>query len=340
MAYSPVPNSNTSGSNLLTHLQDNFLIRTALDALRPVFVFQQLFQSDDVPARSGKTVTWFRRTNMPAASTGVAEGIVPTSLNMPPTKTVSATVSQYTDYINISDILLKTAPDAQMAANADSLGFRAGLTLDNVARGIIDAGTGAAGTILGSFLSIRDFEADRYVLEGRNVRATDSGWYESFTHPYTAFDVVNDPSAGSLRDLSKFTDPNKGGETFNKADRDVLCTFSGVRIRKTTNTTQTNSNASFAGSPTTWRTYTFGMNAIGGTSLSGMAPNQVYDPNKQNFRVFSKTFDTPDVANPTGQIGGLVSYNFTWAGAILEGPAGIGGLYRYIYKDAPSSIVA
>jgi len=330
MAYSPVNSFNLSSSNVLGQLVDNYLIRRALDALRPVFVFSQIAQNEDIPANEGKTVTWFRRTNMPAATTGVQEGIVGTSLATPPTKTVSATVSQYADFANLSDIMIKVAPDPQMAALADELGFRAGLTLDNVARGVIDAGTGAAGTALSTFLTARDFEAQAHILAGSNVLPMDSGWYEAYTHPYTAFDILNDASAGALRDLEKYTNDVTG----EKMDRDVLGTFGGVRIRKTTQVTKT------AGTPNQWRTYIFGKGAFGGTRLSGMGYSQVYDPNKQQFKVFSKTFDTPDVANPTGQIGGIVSYNFTAAFALLEGPSGIGGTYRNSYIDTPSSIVA
>ena len=110
MAYSPVNAFNLSSSNVLGQLVDNYLIRRALDALRPVFVFSQIAQNEDIPANEGKTVTWFRRTNMPAATTGVQEGIVGTSLATPPTKTVSATVSQYADFANLSDIMIKVAP--------------------------------------------------------------------------------------------------------------------------------------------------------------------------------------------------------------------------------------
>lgn len=330
MAYSPVPGFNTSGSNVLSQMQDNWLVRRALDALRPIFVFSQIAQQEDIPAAQGKTITWFRRTNMAAATTGVQEGIVGTSLAIPPTKTVSATVSQYADFVNLSDIMLKVAPDPQLAAASDELGFRAGLTLDNVARAVIDAGTGAAGTALSTYLTARDFEAQRSILEGGNVLAMDSGWFEAYTHPYTAFDVLNDPSAGSLRDLQKYTDDVTG----EKMNRDVLGTFGGVRIRKTTQVTKT------AGSPNQWRTYIFGKGAFGGTSLSGIGYSQVYDPNKQNFQIRTKTFGDIDVANPTGQIGGLASYNFTAAFALLEGPSGIGGTYRNSFIDTASSIVA
>lgn len=331
MAYAPTSPFNVSSSNVLGQLVDNYLIRRALDALRPVFVFDQIGMPEDIPAGEGKTVTWFRRTNMPAASTtGIQEGIVGTSLATPPVKTVSATISQYADFANLSDIMLKTAPDAQMAALSDELGYRAGLTLDNVARGVIDAGTGAAGTALSTYLTARDFEAQASILAGSNVLPMESGWYECYTHPYTAFDVLNDPSAGSLRDLQKYTN----NLVDVKTDRDVLGTFGGCKIRKTTQVTKT------AGTPNQWRTYIFGRGAFGKTSLKGMSPSQVYDPNKQTFKVFASTFDTPSVANPTGQIGGVVSYNFTAAYALLEGPSGIGGTYRNSFIDTASSIVA
>ncbi len=252
---------------------------------------------------------------------------------MTPSKTVSATAAQYADYMTTTDILLQTAVDPNMEYMADQLGFRAGYTVDNVTRQIIDAETGAAGSALSTYLSVRDFRASWFILQGRNVLPMADGVMHAITHPYTAFDVVNDPSANSLADTFKYTDPDKAG-LIKLGDRDLVAVAGGCRIIQSTNVKQT------TGSPTTWRTYIFGKGGVGCVSLAGMEPSKVTDPNKQAFKIFSKVLTSPEVANPTGQIGGFVSYNFTHSAKVLEGPAGIGGLYRYIYLDTPSSIVS
>lgn len=333
MAFAPVPSTNTSGSTILTHLAPYYLRRTALDALRPVFVFYDACEPDVIPKREGKTITWFRYTNAPAATTTVPEGIVPTSLTMPPSKTVSATASQYADYMTTSDVLRDTAPDAHMTYLADQLGFRAGLTIDNVTRSVIDAPTGASTNPIATYVSVRDFRASWFILQGRNVRPFKDGLMFAVTHPYIAFDLVNDPSANGLADIFKYTEPEKAGG-IKIGDRDQVAVVANCRIVQSTNVLFT------SGSPDKWRSYVFGAGGVGCVSLSGYEPNQVHDPNKQAFKVKQRVFNDIELANPTGQIGGLVSYNFLHTAKILEGPAGIGGLYRYIYFDAPSSIVS
>jgi hypothetical protein len=44
------------------------------------------------------------------------------------------------------------------------------------------------------------------------------------------------------------------------------------------------------------------------------------------------------VADPEGVISAAVSYNFIFTAVVLDGPAGIGGVYRYKTLDAQSSI--
>lgn len=304
-----------------------------MDALRPIFRFYDVCEPDVIPRREGKTITWFRYTNMPAATSQAPEGIVPTSLPMTPSKTVSATAAQYADYITTTDVLRDTAPDPHMEYLADQLGFRAAYTVDNITRAVIDAETSALQNPLATYLTAKDFRASWFILQGRNVRPMNDGLMSALIHPYIAFDVVNDPAANGLADIYKYTDPEKAGG-IKIGDRDQVAVVGNCKIVQSTNVLQT------VGTPNKWRTYIFGKGAVGCTSVSGYEPSKVTDPNKQSFRVFSKVLKEPDVANPTGQIGGFVSYNWMHVAKVLEGPAGIGGLYRYVMIDAPSSIVS
>lgn len=332
MAYAPVPVSNTSGSNFLGQLQAYSLQRKALDALRPMWRFYQVCMHDDLGLREGKTRRWFRYTNLGANTNPVAEGQVGTSIGMSPSKPIDATISQYADFMTISDILQASAPDAIMESYADQLGFRAGFTVDNVTRSVIDAETGAAQAKLGAYLTIRDFHAATSILQGANVMPMDGGWFKCLTHAYTAFDIMNDPSSGGIVDLHKYTDPDL--VTGKGTDRGFLLRQYMADVTISNNVKMT------SGSPNQWRTYVFGAGAVGTVSLSGYKPNQVVDPNKETFKVFSKVENTPSLYNPTGQIGGFVSYNFTHVTKVLEGPSTIGGSFRYAYIDTPSSIVA
>lgn len=333
MAYAPVPVTNTSATNIQAQLMAYSLNRKSLDALRTKFQFLKPCMSDMIAKREGKTRTWFRYSNAPAATQQSPEGVVGTSLAIPPVKTVSAICAQYADYITISDIMRDTAPDPIMENVADQLGYRAGLTVDNVTRAVLDNESGAASTPLSTYLSVRDFRASHFTLQGKNVPYMEDGNYWSATHPYTAFDVVNDPSANGLADIWKYTDPSKGAGA-KLEDRGLLTTIDNCKIIQSTNVFQT------SGTPNKWRTYFVGEGAIGAVSLSGYEPSQVVDPNKETWKIRTKVLNDIDAANPTGQIGALASYNFLHVAKILEGSSDIGGTYRYIFIDTPSSIVA
>lgn len=332
MAYAPVPVTNTSATNLQSQLWAYSLNRKSLDALRTKFQFLKPCMPDMIEKREGKTRTWFRYTNMPAATQQSPEGVVGTSLAIPPVKTVSAIAAQYADYVTISDIMRDTAPDSIMENVADQLGYRAGLTVDNVTRAVFDAESGASVTPLATYLSVRDFRAAGFTLSGQNVRRMDDGWFWCATHPYTAFDVVNDPSANGLADVWKYTDPSKAAGVKTE-DRGELTTIADCRIIQSTNVLKT------AGTPNKWRTYIVGAGAIGAVSLSGYEPSHVVDPNKETWKIRTKILNDIDAANPTGQIGALASYNFLHVAKILEGSSDIGGTYRFTYIDTPSSIV-
>lgn len=334
MAYVPVPGANTSGSTILAHLQGYALQKTALGALRPKFVFYDLCEHDVLGLREGKTRRFYRYTNLASNTTTVPEGVVGTSVSMSPSKTLDATVAVYEDFMTISAIMRDTAPDALIDKMAEEMGFRAGLTIDNVSRTVIDAESGALGSTLGTYMTVRDFRAQgQGILPGADVEPMDSGWFEAICHPYNAFDIVNDPSAGGLQDLFKYTSPDKSGTT-KIEDRGLVAMVGNVRIKQSTNVKKT------TGSPNQWRAYVVGKQALGTVSLSGYVPNQIQDPNKQTFKVTKKILNDTELANPTGSVGGFVSYRFATVTKVLEGASPMGGTYRYSMFDAPSSIVA
>lgn len=333
MAYAPVPITNTSGSNVLSQLYGYSLNRKALSILRTKFRFLALCMPDMLEKREGKTRVWYRYTNLAAASNASAEGVVGTSISVPPSKTVSAVAAQYADFLTVSDVLRDTAPDPVLENMADAMGFRAGLTVDNVTRAVFDNETGANQTPLSTYLSVRDFRASDFILQGRNVPYMTNGFYEALTHPYTCFDVVNDPSANGLADIFKYTAPEKAAG-IKIEDRGQVTMVANCKITQSTNVLQT------SGTPNKWRTYVVGADAVGTVSLAGYEPSKIVDPNKESFRVYTEVVKTPSVANPTGQIGGFVSYNFLHVAKVLEGSSEIGGSYRFITIDTPSSIVS
>lgn len=328
-------NVNKVNATTLGHLQAYELKKTALDQLRPNFTFYQVCEPDRIGSRSGRTRRWFRYTNMAANTTVATEGSVGSGIAGPQSKILDATAAQYADFMTLSDLLVETAPDDILQAFAEQLGFRAGLTGDTVVRTVIDAESSAVSSLLGVYLTAKDARGGAYILEGRNVFQQSSGWFEMLVHPYNAFDIVNDPTAAGFLDIYKYTDPSKAAAVQISDRGGEVGTVSGVRIKKSTNVKLT------AGTPNMWRAYLFGRGAVGTVSLGAQPFNQVADPAKETFTVNSKMLsNSGDLANPMGLIRGLVSYKYTLVAKVLSGASPMGGQYRYIMWDAPSSIVA
>lgn len=332
MAYSPVPNSGLTSSTSLAHLATIYYRKKSLDRLQTKFLFQNVCMDDMLPKMSGRTVQWFRYTNLVANVTPKAEGTVGTSLGIQ-SKTVSATVSQYTNFITVSDLLKDTAIDPIVAGAADLLGYQAGLSVDTITRNVIDVEQPNTDlSPLSTYLRAQDFRNVRAQLQARDVQPMSDGLFYAIAHPYVTFDLINDPAANSLADTYKYTSPDKTGLVRNE-DRGQIGVIGNCKIMESTNVTL------IAGSPNKWRTYVFGAGAIGCVDLEGRGPNKVSDPKRQRFGVKVINGEA-QIADPEGVIGAAVSYNFVFAVVVLEGPAGIGGAYRFRTLDTASTIAA
>ena len=94
-----------------------------------------------VPKGEGKTVVWNRMTNPSAKTTGLTEGTDPTPSGLSATL-ISATLSQYGNYEQVTDYLELTAIDTTVAETMDVLAYEAALSIDTViATNIVSGGT-------------------------------------------------------------------------------------------------------------------------------------------------------------------------------------------------------
>ena len=333
MAYSPA--SNQTGTSTLGHLATVFYRKRALDRLQKKFTFRMACMDDMLPKQVGRTIQFFRYTNPSAVTTTTTEGTVGTGLALT-SKVVSATVSQYSSFFTVSDLLQDTALDPILQNAAELLGYQAGLSVDTIVRGIIDAeinGTSVNQTLLSSnsYARLADFRNSRHSLQANDVQPMDDGRFLAIVHPFVTFDLVNDPAAGSLLDVFKYTQPTSTALVHYEDRGTISGEVAGCKIMESTNVKKT------AGSPNLYRAYVFGKNGVGCVDLEGRGPNKIYDPSKQRFAV-NVIKGAPSIADPEGVIGGAVSYNFIFSVLVLEGPTGIGGSYRFRLLDFASSI--
>lgn len=328
MAYQPA--GNTTSSAGLAHLANVYYRKKGLDRLQKKFVFRDATMKDMLPKQVGRTVQFFRYINFGANTTPTTEGVVGTSLSMT-SHVVGATVSQYTAFITVSDLLQDTAIDPIVQNASELLGYSAGLSVDTIVRNVIDAEfSNNSLNLLGTFTRVADLRNGRSQLQANDVQPLEDGEFFVVAHPFSTYDIVNDPAAGGLADIFKYTQPEKT-PLVKYEDRGLVTHVAGARVVESTNVKIT------SGSPNKYRMYMFGRNGIGSVDLEGRGPSDVNDPTKQRFRI-TVVKGEPSIADPEGVIGAAVSYNFVFTAVVLEGPTGIGGNYRFRQWDTTSSI--
>jgi len=326
MPYSPATNS--TGSSQFTHLATVYYDRLALTSLRKKFMFWKFVDYRSLPKKSGKLIQFYRYSQLGANTTPTSEGVVGTGLSMAASTTVQATVSQYSDFISFSDMLVDTAIDSDIVAvGADQLGYRAGLTCDTIIRNEIDSVAASIDvSLLGDYFSGADCAAIRTRFAGLDIKPFANGYFPVLAHPYVMYDFIHDPQVGGFQDIVKETGDAGKERLFRMEDRGFVARFASCEIWESTNVTLV------AGSPNKYRVYFAGMEALGAIDLAGRGPSRSQDQNSQKFSV-RVIKPEPSAADPEGKIAAFVSYNFVFVTKVLDTNP-----YRLRKIDAPCSL--
>jgi len=126
---------NDLSPEMKTYYQDRLI-----DNAEPNLVHDQFGDKYPIPRNGGKTTEFRKYSPLPKAMTPIVEGVTPAGNKLDVT-TITATVDQYGDYIEISDVLDLTAIDRNLEQATKLLGAQAGRTLDTVTREVLVGGT-------------------------------------------------------------------------------------------------------------------------------------------------------------------------------------------------------
>jgi N4-gp56 family major capsid protein len=115
----------------------------AVDLLKrgiPYLCLEKWGQAKPIPQKNTKTITFRRYNSLAAATTPLTEGVTPVGKTL--TKTdVSATLAQYGDLIEITDVVQDTHEDPVMKESTAILGEQAALTIETLRFNVLKAGT-------------------------------------------------------------------------------------------------------------------------------------------------------------------------------------------------------
>lgn len=197
-----------------------FYDMTLIDEASANLVHDQFGQKRPIPKNGGKTIEFRKFAPLAKATTPLTEGVTPNGKSLS-VSTITATVSQYGDFITQSDVLELTALDNTILEATKLLGRQAGVTLDTVVRNVMQSGTnvtycpkvsGGTETAVTSRsgldntcqLTVKVLQQVVAKLRGQNA-PTINGKYVAIIHPYVAYDLMRDPE---WIDAHKYADAN------------------------------------------------------------------------------------------------------------------------------------
>lgn len=257
-------NTTTSLSALVKTYYDKRLLERAEKEL----VYKQLGRIGIIPKGEGKSIFWSRYSNLSAATTALTEGTDPSAANLTAIN-VTAALSQYGNFTQVTDILSLTAIDNVISSAVDVLAYNAAETIDTVIRDIVVAGTGvlyASGVanrtslIPTNVMTVADVRKAVRELKRNLAKTMKNGEYVAVVHPDVEYDLQGDSNWVNAHIYTeKGIDDLYNGETGK---------LYGVRFLRTTQAPVL-TNSGSAGTEV-YQTMFFGQEAFGVSDLQDM----------------------------------------------------------------------
>ncbi len=200
------PNTNVTTDAGLSAENKTYYDMRLIDEASPHLVHDQFGQPRDIPKNGGKRIEFRKYASLPKALTPLTEGVTPDGKKMS-VSVIEAEVSQYGDYLVLSDVLDLTAIDNNVLEATKLAGKQAGLTLDTITRNVLHTGTNvyycpkSDGTAVEE-RSALDATCKLTVDVLRRVAAIFKknnapkigGSYVAIIHPFVAYDLMSDPA--------------------------------------------------------------------------------------------------------------------------------------------------
>lgn len=299
MAYSPA-SILTSGA--LPNLQAIHYTREAIPNLKAQTPFLSMTKQKPLPMRQGNQIQFYTYALLAGNTNQSAEGTVGSPITEFSTKII-ATIGQYSDFINTSDLAMDVAiDDPGLLPNlANELNYRLALTLNSLTQLTSDSAVGVDATVNlqlqnGSYLTANNIRTAVSSLQGANVRPLMPELFGGIIHPNVARDVYNDTSFNGLTDILKRGSDSDRAKLFSIPGNDAVIEFAGVKFKSTT----TAPTVTIAGN-TYYNTYIYGDDALFSVFL-GKNP----ESGSENYRLNVQTApENGSVSDPARQIGGL-----------------------------------
>lgn len=305
-----------------------FYDRNLLERAQPNDVHGRFGQKRPIAQRNGNQIKFRRYSQLAAATTPLTEGVTPTGSQLAVTD-ITATLAQYGDFIQLSDLVSMTNQDPVVTEATDVLGDQAGTTIDQIRRDVLVAGTnvayaGTATTRAGTVTKIAAADLDKAIrfLKNQNAKfikmgimASDGVGTGSVRKAYIA--LVHPDVEYDLEQIVGFRAVSDYGSQEGVIE-DEIGAYKNIRFVASTNckvfaNATTVLTAGFKGGTTNdvYATLIFADNAYGICPLTGQAMNTYVkalgsagtaDPLEQRSTVGWKATTTTQILNQSWMI--------------------------------------
>lgn len=212
-------NTNTTLDAGLSDEMKTYYSMRLINLAEPELIHDQFGQKHPIPKNSGKTIEFRKYDSLPKALVPLTEGVTPAGQKLS-MGVIRATIKQYGDYIELSDILELTAIDNNLVQATRLLASQAGRTSDTITREVLAGGTnvvyaggakdrselvgGDATEANNKYLSVDDIRKAVRALKVMNAQKI-NGYFAGIIHPDTAYDLMSDKK---WVDVKTYSDPD------------------------------------------------------------------------------------------------------------------------------------
>jgi N4-gp56 family major capsid protein len=246
--------------------------RLLLMRARPHLIHTLFGQRRDLRKKSGNTIRFRRYTNLSVATTPIGEGATPAGSQLAKTD-LNAVVSQYGDFVEISDVVDLTVEDAVITEAVELLGQQFGETIDAVVRDTLSSvasSTNASSGVNGNTpteITKADVDAVVKTLMGNDAQMISDvvigdNKFGTVPIPPSYFGLADTDVSDDIAGLSNFVSTQEYGQQMPVLEAEWGSTG---RVRWLLSS----AGKATSESPTQYHCFIVGKNAYGLTELEG-----------------------------------------------------------------------
>lgn len=257
-----------------------FYDRLLLQRAKPFLAHLLFGQVRPLPAKVGSQIKFRRYAAKSAATTPLTEGVTPSGSQLSVTD-ITATVSQYGDFTEVSDIVDITVEDPVITEAVEINGEQYGLTIDNIVRDVLSSTASSVNASNGSNgntpteITKADIDSVVKTLMGNNAQmitsmVNPSANFGTVPLPPSYWGIADTDISDDLANVSNFVSPEQYG---NKEAVDGEWGSTG-RVRWMLSS----EGKATSESPVQYHCFVFGKNAYGITEVKNGSAKNIIRP--------------------------------------------------------------